>query len=564
MPARQCDLPKHHGCCKGPAFSPDGKKVAVELGSVLQIFDVATGKPVVSWPSYDGGFHDLTFSADGRNLFVNHRTIDLSLNHQTIDTATWRQRKASEDPSEKFEMVQAVSLDRTICVAADGKHEDAVFDMKTGRVLTRLQPPAREPGTHSGFLSPKASHYVMQDRACEDKEVDTVFAVPTGKRLWQLHFPPHRRPLAIRPQKRSNNTSQNACCTDVTKAHAIQENLGICLIGPKKAGEFNIPLPVALEWCRLPNPNLKPNSDVLAPWINGTSLVGNHPAQWIVDTGPDMPLEAFCLYEAPYNYVLEIVKPDRDKNKELRTRKNWWIFKRVAPDVRNAAKKLDRYLATVRHAKHRIFVWVPTTVVCDDGIYVFARSEDYFFGILQSRLHEAWARAQGTQVRDRESGFRYTPTTCFETFPFPNPTEAQRDVIAAAAKELDALRSNWLNPPEWTREELLEFPGSADGPWSRYVHNPDQRGIGAVRYPRLVAKDEETARKLQKRTLTNLYNERPTWLALAHQKLDAAVFAAYGWQPDMSDEAILSALLALNLERASARPLHANSSEGAT
>lgn len=173
-----------------------------------------------------------------------------------------------------------------------------------------------------------------------------------------------------------------------------------------------------------------------------------------------------------------------------------------------------------------------------------------------------WARAQGTQLRERESGFRYTPTTCFETFPFPEPAEEQKAAIAAAAKELDGLRNNWLNPPEWTREEVLEFPGSVDGPWARYLvgqtfqsagrlESPPH-GIGTVRYPRLVAKDEECARQLKKRTLTNLYNERPTWLALAHKKLDAGVFAAYGWDADISDEEILEKLLALNLARAAA------------
>ena len=157
---------------------------------------------------------------------------------------------------------------------------------------------------------------------------------------------------------------------------------------------------------------------------------------------------------------------------------------------------------------------------------------------------------QGTQVRERESGFRYTPTTCFETFPFPHPTEAQRAAIAEAARELDRLRTAWLNPPEWTREEILEFPGSVDGPWRRYVRNPDPRGIGTVRYPRLVAKDAEIAKHLAKRTLTNLYNERPTWLALAHRRLDETVFAAYGWQPTLTDDQLLEKLLALNLERA--------------
>jgi hypothetical protein len=95
----------------------------------------------------------------------------------------------------------------------------------------------------------------------------------------------------------------------------------------------------------------------------------------------------------------------------------------------------------------------------------------------------------------------------------------------------------------------LEFLGSADGPWARFIHDPDGRGVGTVRYPRRVPCDAACIASLAKRTLTNLYNERPTWLDLAHRKLDAAVFAAYGWPPDLSDGDILAHLLSLNLSR---------------
>lgn len=107
------------------------------------------------------------------------------------------------------------------------------------------------------------------------------------------------------------------------------------------------------------------------------------------------------------------------------------------------------------------------------------------------------------------------------------------------------LRNNWLNPPEWTKTEVLTFPGSADGPWGRYVKN------GVVHYPRVVAKDDECAAQLKKRTLTNLYNQRPAWLAQAHARLDEAVFAAYGWPAALSDDELLAKLLELNLARAS-------------
>ena len=109
-----------------------------------------------------------------------------------------------------------------------------------------------------------------------------------------------------------------------------------------------------------------------------------------------------------------------------------------------------------------------------------------------------------------ESGPRYTPTTCFETFPFPEPTDAQRETVAEAAGELDRLREGWLNPPD--------------------------------------AKESE----LKKRTLTNLYNARPTWLQMAHEKLDESVMDAYGWPHGLADPEILERLLALNLQRAGA------------
>ncbi|MCC6127334.1 MAG: hypothetical protein IT426_20420 [Pirellulales bacterium] len=127
-----------------------------------------------------------------------------------------------------------------------------------------------------------------------------------------------------------------------------------------------------------------------------------------------------------------------------------------------------------------------------------------------------------------------------------HPTPAQEK---AAAKELDGLRNRWLNPPEWTRTEILEFPGSVSGPWARYVVEPNPKGIGTVRWPRLVPKDSDCAAQLKKRTLTNLYNQRPQWLQDAHAALDAAVAAAYGWEPNLSDEEILERLLKLNLER---------------
>jgi type II restriction/modification system DNA methylase subunit YeeA len=337
---------------------------------------------------------------------------------------------------------------------------------------------------------------------------------------------------------------------NVTQAKRLAANESLFLRPPEKGGKFEIDWETAVNMLDSPNPHGRPNSDVMRLWFNASMLVDGHEIIWIVDYPSDFDLDAASKYAAPFRYVEERVRASRSTNRYEGLRTKWWIYRRPGDELRQSQLHMQRLLMTPRHSKHRLFVWSNSVIQPDNAVYAFARDDDYFFGVLHSRAHEVWARAQGTQVRERESGFRYTPTTCFETFPFPEPTDEQREAIAAAAKELDTLRNNWLNPPEWTREQVLEFPGSADGPWARYVYEPDGRGIGTVRYPRIVPKDEDCAKRLAKRTLTNLYNERPTWLDLAHRRLDEAVFAAYGWDPSISDDELLAALLALNLARA--------------
>ena len=144
----------------------------------------------------------------------------------------------------------------------------------------------------------------------------------------------------------------------------------------------------------------------------------------------------------------------------------------------------------------------------DHQLIVFARDDDYFFGVLHSRAHELWARGLGSQVREVESGFRYTPTSTFETFPFPQaPTADSAQGVADAAKQLDDLRVGWQNPPGLSGSELA------------------------------------------KRTLTNLYNSPPTWLTRAHERLDRVVYAAYGWSYPLADDEVLVRLLEMNLKR---------------
>jgi len=186
--------------------------------------------------------------------------------------------------------------------------------------------------------------------------------------------------------------------------------------------------------------------------------------------------------------------------------------------MRAALTPLTRFVATPTNSKHRLFVWLSHPTLPDHQVIVFAREDDYFFGVLQSRVHESWSYGTGTQLREEESGFRYTPNECFKTFPFPWPPRSEPGEeddsrvagVAAAARELNELRSGWLNTEGLSRADL------------------------------------------KRRTLTNLYNDPPDWLTLAHADLDRAVFACYGWSEepeDLTDQGLLGRLLALNAQR---------------
>jgi len=324
-------------------------------------------------------------------------------------------------------------------------------------------------------------------------------------------------------------------------------------MGTTKVGPFDVDSSTAQRLLQSSNPNGLPSSDVVRPFRNGSDLVRLCSNRWIIDFGVRMPIQVAARYESAFEHVVARVKPDREKNNDKWRRENWWLLGRTIPDFREAVQGIPRYIATPRVAKHRVFLWLDSLILPDSKVIAIAFADDSDFGVLHSRLHEIWTLAT-CSWHGKGNDPTYNPTLCFETFPFPEPTDEQRAAIAEAARELDLLRTNWLNPREWTREEVLEFPGSVDGPWARYVHDPDKRGIGTVRYPRVVARDEECAGALKRRTLTNLYNERPTWLDLAHRKLDEAVFAAYGWHPALSDEDLLAKLLDLNLRRAKCQP----------
>ena len=325
---------------------------------------------------------------------------------------------------------------------------------------------------------------------------------------------------------------------DLTRVTRLSCNRAAAFLGVYKNGPFDIPGDLARTWLRLPaNPNGRPNADVLKPRFNGMDLTRRPAGNWIVDFGEEMGEAEAALYEAPFAHIVEHVKPVRLNRRRERHRRYWWRHGETRPGMWRALNGLPRFIATPTVSKHRLFVWLEAGVCPDHQLIVIARGDDTTFGILHSRFHEAWSLRLGTSLEDRP---RYTPTTTFETFPFPDglspdiPATDYADdpravAIAQAARRLVELRDRWLNPPEWV--------AWADEPVSGYPKRP-------------VPRDGAAAKELKVRTLTNLYNARPQWLTDAHASVDAAVATAYGWNTDVPDSEALDVLMALNLDSA--------------
>lgn len=334
---------------------------------------------------------------------------------------------------------------------------------------------------------------------------------------------------------------------DLTSASTLIQNKGTAFQGPVKVGAFDVEGDLARVWLTAPiNPNGRGNSDVVRPLLNGQDITRRPSGRWIVDFGNASEADA-SLFEGPFEHVHRFVKPVRDSNRRERRREFWWQHGETVPGLKRATQALSRAIFTARVAKHRVFIWANAKVVPDSRVVAIAREDDTSFGILHSRFHECWSLELGGW-HGVGNDPQYTPSLGFETFPFPegltpnipaadyaNDPRARK--IAATAARLNELRENWLNPADL----VLRVPEVVAG------------------YPdRILPKDAAAEAVLKKRTLTNLYNERPAWLAHAHAALDEAVAEAYGWGEDwragkLSDDEILARLFRLNQERAAAQ-----------
>ncbi len=339
---------------------------------------------------------------------------------------------------------------------------------------------------------------------------------------------------------------------DITGANIIADNSKLSFQGIIKRGPFDIDESKALSWIKADQINM----NVLKPIANGIDITRRPRRMWIIDFGVDTSLDDARRFSQPFKYIEENVKPMRQETKQANSREFWWLHWNSRPAMREALAEVRRFIITPRVAKYRLFAWMDQAVLADSATVAIARDDDYFFGVLHSKLHEVWSLRMGTWL-GKGNDPRYTPTTTFETFPFPwSPGHEDTDhpahaAISAAAAQLHEERDAWLNPHQHLAPSRQDSPsllvGEGAGGWG--------------------------AKQLKDRTLTNLYNALQVFrgrdsiktkaaaanfaprLDELHLALDHAVCDAYGWEYDIlnDEEEILRRLLALNLERAASQ-----------
>ncbi|MDO9360116.1 MAG: class I SAM-dependent DNA methyltransferase [Polaromonas sp.] len=318
---------------------------------------------------------------------------------------------------------------------------------------------------------------------------------------------------------------------NVTSAVALQANGNVSSPGVKLHGAGFIVTPEDATTLGLGTvPGLEQH---IRDYRNGRDLTDAPRGVKVIDAFGLSAEQLRSQFPAVYQWLLEHVKPERDQNNRATYRDNWWLFGEPRKDLRPALAGLSPYIATVVTAKHRTFQFLEAAILADDALICIASAEACHLGVLSSSVHVQWALATGSTLEDRP---RYTKTTCFETFPFPDEdtglTPALREHIAALAEQIDAHR----------KRQQAAHPGlTLTGMYNVLeVLRQAQDERGGARNERPLTEKEKT---IHTQGLVSVLKD-------LHDELDAAVLQAYGLEPGLNTDALLTHLVALNARRA--------------
>ena len=181
-------------------------------------------------------------------------------------------------------------------------------------------------------------------------------------------------------------------------------------------------------------------ADVVKPYLGGmdiTSSTDQRPSRYAIDFA-QMALEQAMRFPAALDVLREQAKASRETSKSYHRNPHWWQFLWPRPDFRKAVAGLNRFIAGTATGKRILFTWCERDWRPSNSTNVFALDTDYAMGVLTSRMHTDWAAKKSSTLRQ---DIRYTPSSAFETFPWPQASETQRQRIGDLAREVIALRS---------------------------------------------------------------------------------------------------------------------------
>lgn len=279
----------------------------------------------------------------------------------------------------------------------------------------------------------------------------------------------------------------------------------------------------------------KLEKDVVFPFVTGRYLVQKNELKYAIDVNHLDLKELTTIHPNIYQFLASTVKAERAVNNDARLRRQWWKYRRSNSSIREGIENLDRYLATARTAKHRVFTFLDSRFMSESEVVMIFLEDSYYLGVVSSQIHIAWSLAAGSDLGGNTP--RYNHTLCFYKFPFPDPNDLQKQKIRDLGEQLDRHRKQvQANHPDITITGMYNL-------------------LEKIRHKQpLTDKDRE-------------YNDRAlvTTLQQIHDELDRAVFGAYNWddliplwerQYDDADakeqleNQILERLVKLNAERA--------------
>ncbi|MGO7636717.1 class I SAM-dependent DNA methyltransferase [Rhizobium leguminosarum] len=315
---------------------------------------------------------------------------------------------------------------------------------------------------------------------------------------------------------------------DLTQTEKLTSNAGLSSNGVLLAGRDFL-----LEKRELPliGGEAALREELVRPYINGRELIAGRGNRLIIDVGHFGAAELRSQFPAIYQRLATTVKTERESvvaktgtKDSIEYANNWFRFAKPRRALREALRAIPRYIATTETTKHRHFQFVDAEIVPDHMVVAIALDGAYPLGVLSSSFHVLWSQRAGGWLGVGNDP-RYSKSRCFDPFPFPDASDAQKVAIGTIAEELDVHRKRVL--AEHRHLTLTDL-------YNVLEHLKAEAKLDSL---------DEKERRIFDGGLVLIMKE-------LHEKLDAAVASAYGWRVDIAEEEVLACLVALNKERA--------------